>query len=205
MKIVTTCSDTISPDLYNKALTFVQGIVAENPKSPAIHNMGLDSSAGFLWNVEHKSRWTEGKGEITFLMSDAGDIVGLSCVETSKQELLSIGGIRTWVLKPYRGKNVISNMLLESNLEWTKNNNMAGMLLTFNDYNRWIYEGIRRKTAGKAAGVASVWSDWWNDCIVIPRPLKVRFVNQWCVLKPTGMHDQELIEEIIRGLDVISE
>jgi hypothetical protein len=205
MKIVTTHSDTIDPALYAKAVSFVQGIAADNPNSPAIVNMGLDSKSGLLWNISSKSRWTEEKGEIAFLLNETDDIVGVSCVERTSQSMLAIGGIRTWVLKPYRGKNVISNMMLNSNLDWAVSKEMAGMLLTFNDYNRWIYDGIRRKVNGKAAGMANIWSDWWNDCLVLDRPIKVRNVNQWCVVKPTGMQEVSVLNSIMEGLDAIAE
>ncbi len=205
MKTVTTCSDTISPEMYSKLVSFVQQIIIDNPKIQAGKNMGLDSESGLLWNIENQRRWQTGQGEIAILLNDAEEVVGVSCVESTSQPLLSIGGIRTWVLKPYRSKNVISNMLLESNLNWSIDQGKAGMMMTFNDYNRWIYDGIKRKVAGKGAGLANVWSDWWNDCIVLGRPLKIRFVNQWCVIKPTGLHDAKAIETIVGGLDVISE
>lgn len=203
MKVITTNSDDIEPALYLKAVSFVQNIVAENPKSPAIINMGLDTSAGMLWNISNKTRWKKETGEIAFLLSSSDEIVGVSCVENSPVRLLSIGGIRTWVLKPYRPKNVITNFLLESNLEYSRSKNMAGMVLTFNDYNRWIYDGIKRKTSGRAVSVGAIWSDWWNDCIVIAKPVKVRNINQWCVIKPTGMHTQ-LLPDLIGGIDAIS-
>lgn len=204
MKVVTTTSDDIDPILYQKAVSFVQSIVSENPQSPAIINMGLDTSAGMLWNITNKTRWTAKKGEISFLLSQSDEIVGVSCVEKSTNPLLSIGGIRTWVLKPYRPKNVITNFLLESNLEYTREHNMAGMVLTFNDYNRWIYDGIKRKTSGRAVSVGAIWSDWWNDCIVIAKPVKIRNINQWCVIKPTGLHEQTL-PDLVGGIDAISE
>jgi hypothetical protein len=205
MKIVTTSSDTIEPALYNLLVRFVQQIILDNPKIPASKNMGLDSESGLLWNIENKKRWTSEKGEIAILLNDQEEVVGVSCVERTEQSLLSIGGIRTWVLKPYRGKNVVSNMLLGSNLEWSTQNDMAGMMLTFNDYNKWIYDGIKKKTSGKAPGLDKIWSDWWDDCIVMSRPIKVRYVNQWCVIKPTGRHSPDILKSLMEGLDAISE
>ena len=205
MKIVTTCSDTIDPALYTKAVSFVQDIIRDDPRSPAVINMGLDSKAGLLWNISSKSRWTQNKGEIAFLLNEAEDIVGVSCVERTAQAMLAIGGIRTWVLKPYRGKNVISGMMLNSNLDWAANNQMAGMLMSFNEYNRWIYEGIRRKVNGKGAGLAKIWSNWWDDCLIVERPIKIRHTNQWCVIKPTGMQDESVLRDIMGGLDALGE
>jgi len=205
MKIVTTSSDTIDPALYNLLVRFVQQIILDNPKIPASKNMGLDSESGLLWNIENKKRWTADKGEIAILINDQEEVVGVSCVEKTEQALLSIGGIRTWVLKPYRGKNVVSNMLLGSNLEWSTQNDMAGMMLTFNDYNKWIYDGIKRKVSGSAPGLDKIWSNWWDDCVVIARPIKVRFVNQWCVIKPTGRHSVDILKSLTEGLDAISE
>ena len=201
MKVVTTHSDTIEPELYQKAIAFVNALSDLDPKNPALKNMGEDEEAGLLYNIKHKIRWTKDEGQISFLMSDSDDIVGVSCVEKTKYPYVAIGGIRTWVLKEYRTKDVVSNKLLDSNLAWAIQNRMAGMMMTFNDYNRWIYDGVKRKVRGKAPGVASIWSDWWNDCIALDRPLKVRYVVQWCVIKPTGLYDLPTLRKVIEELD----
>lgn len=205
MKVVTTYSDTIEPELYDEVVGFVNQITElSNEKNPAISNMGLDNESGLLYNIKNKIRWTKALGQISFLKDDDGTIVGVSCVESTKYPLIAIGGIRTWVLKEYRLKNVVSQVLLDSNLKWAETNGMAGMMLTFNNYNKWIYDGIRRKVRGKSPGVGSIWSDWWNDCIAIDRPLRVRYVSQWCVVKPTGLHDIPTLRTVIEDLNDFS-
>lgn len=202
MNIVTTHSDTIDPILYNEIDGFVSRIQSSShEKNPALANMGDNTDSGLLYNIKNKIRWTSDQGQISLLKNDDNLIVGISCVEATKYPMISIGGIRTWVLKEYRTQNVVSNMLLDSNLTWSIENNMAGMMLTFNDYNRWIYEGVKRKIRGKSPGLASVWSDWWNDCIAIDRPLKVRYVLQWCVVKPTGLCELSELRGLIEELD----
>jgi hypothetical protein len=207
MKVVTTHSDTIDPELYNKAVSFVQDLAKDNDnkiRTLALVNMGLESSSGLLWNIANKARWTKEQGEIALLFSDTDEIVGVSCVERSIKTGISIGGIRTWVLPEYRNKNVVTNMLLNSNLEWSTANDMYGMLLTFNSYNKWIYTGIKRKANGQGAGLAKIWSDWWNDCIIIDRPLKIRYVDQWCVAKPTGKCEPSVLKTMLDEIDDLS-
>lgn len=204
MRIITTHSDTIEPELYQKLLKFVQDIAREDSKGMVIQNMGLDSEAGMLHNIKSKRRWTQEKGEISLLVTGVDDtIIGTSCVEHTKIDLLSIGGIRTWVMKPYRSKNVVTSMMLQSNLDWSTANNKAGMLMTFNKYNHWIYDGIRKKISGRGAGLASVWSDWWNDCMAVDEPVRIRNVEQWCVIKPTGLHGNGIVKSIVENIDVI--
>jgi len=205
MKVVTTYSDTIEPELYDEVVGFVNQITElSNEKNPAISNMGLDNESGLLYNIKNKIRWTKALGQISFLKDDDGTIVGVSCVESTKYPLIAIGGIRTWVLKEYRLKNVVSQVLLYSNLKWAETNGMAGMMLTFNNYNKWIYDGIRRKVRGKSPGVGSIWSDWWNDCIVVENTIRVRYVDQWCVIKPTGNCTTEELNKMIGSINDLS-
>lgn len=204
MQIITTHSDTIEPELYAKLLKFVQDIAREDQRGLVIKNMGLDSSAGLLFNIERKWRWKQEQGEIALLVTGTDDtIIGVSCVEHSPIEPLSIGGIRSWVTKPYRSKNVITNMLLQSNVDWSIANGKMGMMMTFNDYNRWIYEGIRKKVSGRGAGLAGIWSSWWDDCLPIDHQLVVRGVKQWCVIKPTGLTGESALKSMMENLDVI--
>lgn len=171
--------------------------------SPALPNMGYlgPSGLGYLVQPERGSwrRWTQGNGELAFLVDDA-NIVGVSAVENSTlSNNLGSGGNRCWLLPDYRQHNEVTTFLLESNLNWCKAVGKQGMLLSFNDYNKWIYNSIVKKSTRKAAGLGKVWSNWWDDCIPLPRKILLQNTPQWAVIKPLDKHG--IVTNIITSIN----
>lgn len=169
--------------------------------SPALDNMGNSEKGGLLYLAKNLKRWTNGEGQISFLIDRAsGAIVGISAVEHSTlHESLGSGGNRCWLLPKYRMSNHVSNYLLAANLDWCKDQDKAGMILTFNDYNKWIYDTVVRITNGKSAGIGTVWSNWWNDCLILPRKVRLHYTNQWAIIKP--LSSKKVVDEIIIDID----
>jgi hypothetical protein len=190
-------SDNITETVLNELIGFVAEQAARHPNHPALSNMGSSPPAGMLHNITSRSRWTSDVGEIAILRAD-GNIVGVSCVETCEMhQRLSIGGIRCWLDDRHRTDQLMSKYLLSSNLKWTKEKGLLGMMLTFNHYNKWIYNGISRAAIGKPAGIGTIWSRWWDDCIPLPFPIVVRYTMQWCVIKPLSTGLESIIQEIM--------
>ncbi len=154
--------------------------------SPAIVNMGYDAPAGLVYLVKKNARWTKKTGGISLLYDDdIGSVVGVSAVEHSTlSDKLGSGGNRCWVLPQYRKNNEVTRFLLTGNLQWCSQQHKAGMLLSFNDYNKWIYDTIAKLSSGRGAAIGTVWSDWWDDCVVLPRKVNLFDTPQWAVIKP---------------------
>jgi hypothetical protein len=169
-------------------------------KSPAFVNMGPQIPMGFLHLVDNLKRWREDDGEIALLYDDiSGSIVGISAVEDCQlTEELSSGGNRCWILPKYRQNNEITKYLLKSNLDWARNQGKAGMLLTFNEYNKWIYDTIVKLSTNSGATLGTVWSEWWDDCIALPRMLRIHNTPQWAVIKPL---DKDRCTSLVENLD----
>ena len=57
--------------------------------------------------------------------------------------------------------------------EWANKNNKKGLILTFNEYNKLIWEVISQAyTTGETpSSVGGIWSNWWTDCIPIKDPI----------------------------------
>lgn len=165
-------------------LVFLKKIAQMN--SPAFDNMGSTSPAGFLYLVDNLKRWTTDAGQISLLFDDVEEsLVGICAVENCYiSNELSSGGNRCWLLPSYRQNNEMSKYLLKSDLEWSMTQNKAGMLLTFNDYNTWIYDTIVKLSTNTGATLGTVWSDWWSDCIALPRKIRLHNTPQWAVIKP---------------------
>jgi len=169
--------------------------------SPALINMGHTSPSGLAYIAKTNQRWTKASGELAFLYNhDTELIVGVSGVEHSTlSDKLGSGGNRCWVLPEYRTHNEVTSYLLSANLDWCNARGKAGMLLTFNDYNKWIYDTIAKLSTGKGAAFGNVWSDWWGDCIILPRKIMLFDTPQWAVVKP--ILSKEEVDFIIADVD----
>ena len=77
--------------------------------------------------------------------------------------------------------------------------NKIGMMLTFNDYNKSIYDIIVARTQGRKVSIGKVWSDWWDDCVPIGKKILLHGVPQWAVIKPNA--DSALIQDEIADLE----
>lgn len=184
--------------------SFLKRIRQESTNPDLLSNMGEDAPGGFLYLI-HPSRgparrWNRGQGQIALLYDEIlGSIVGISAVENNYlSEALGSGGNRCWLQKQYRLQREVTRFLLSSNLAWCTDQGKAGMMLTFNDYNREIYEIIAKKSTSRAASLSGAWSDWWDDCIAIQTPILFHHVQQWAVIKPVAGQEQRAQEEANR-------
>lgn len=196
LEVIHTCAEDFSSieSLYQEFLAEI----ASDPL-PAMVNMGYDFPAGLGYIVNNKSRWTRETGQIDLLL-DSGRIVGVSAVETSSlSSVFGSGGNRCWLLPKYRVHNEITKYLLSSNLQWCQDHNHVGMILTFNDYNKWIYTTIKKRIRGQAGALGPVWSTWWNDCVPFERQLNVFNTPQWAVVKPIASR-----EAVVDGMNNIN-
>lgn len=184
--------------------SFLRAIAAENQNPQVLSNMGDKGPGGLLYLIrperEEYRRWTLGNGEIALLYDRlTGSIVGISAVEHNPlDETLSSGGNRCWLRRDFRSNNEVSKFLLASNLEWSKKNHKQGMMLTFNDYNKGIYDAIVNRTLGRGKSIANVWSNWWDDCLPVPDKIMLHGVSQWAVIKPIS--DPEALKNTVNEL-----
>lgn len=195
--VKTTSADEFK-DYRDDYIVFLKKIA--HLKSPAFVNMGPQMPMGFLHLVDNLKRWRTDTGQIGLLYDDAsGSVVGVSAVEGCQISTeLSSGGNRCWILPKYRQNNEITKYLLKSNLDWTRNQEKAGMLLTFNEYNKWIYDTIVKLSTNSGTTLGTVWSEWWDDCIVLPRMIRLHNTPQWAVIKPL---DKNRCTELVKELD----
>lgn len=178
-------SEQVDHILLTEIRSFVTAQQQQHPLHPAVRNMTEDDSAGLVYNIKNRTRWTSTQGSIAILRYRSS-IIGISCAEHGElHPALGIGGIRCWLDTKHRSQQLMSRYLLEANLQWNRSFHKMGMLMTFNDYNKWLYHAITRVNQGRrAAGISKVWSNWWQDTISLPHPLIVRSTPQWCVAKP---------------------
>lgn len=172
-------SDTICNADFMRLVEFVE---SEQTDSPAFGNMGWNNSAGLLYNIHNKLRWTTTQGRIYIAIHETR-IVAVSCIELVGT--WSIGGIRTWITKDHRSSHLPSK-ILDQQVQWAYTNNCNFLLLTFNNYNQAIHTAVAANTKHR---VAAGWSDWWDDCVAVPDQIIIRYTAQWAVIKPVLCSD----------------
>jgi hypothetical protein len=200
LSVISTHSDNFikHEEKYDQFLQLV-----ESSDSPAAINMGHVPPAGLVYLLKGKHRWNKGSGEVALLHNDAtNSIVGVSAVEHSTLlPKLGSGGNRCWLLPEYRKHNEVTRFLLKSNLEWCVEQDKKGMLLSFNNYNKLLYDAVVKINKGKAAAIGTVWSNWWKDCIPLPRQIMLFNTPQWAVIKPLTNEDE--MSKLVEQLDSI--
>ena len=175
--------NTISDKQRRDLGEFVDQQAQLDPDDHSISNMGNQSPSGLLWNLDSGSRWKD-DGEVN-IVRYLGKVVAVCCVEGSElHPRLGIGGIRCWIDHRHRSSHLPSRFMLPSNLSWCLRNGKWGMMMSFNDHNKILYDAICRSASGRSPSVGNGWSDWWKDCIIIRDRLIIRNTLQWCVIKP---------------------
>lgn len=203
LKVILTCAEEFEKheSLYKQFLNEI----AENP-SPAVANMGYEEPAGLCYLVQNKKRWTKETGQIALLKDGvSGRFVGVSAVENSTlSDKLGSGGNRCWLLNDYRKENEVTRFLLSSNLDWCAQQGKLGMLLTFNEYNKILYDTVVRISKGQAGALGTVWSSWWNDCIPLPKKIRLFTTPQWAIVKPIkpGYELESVIKTVVEKYGV---
>ena len=178
-----TTSDTVTSKEFDKLAAFITQETSASTE-PAAANMGLDSTAGFLYNIKNQTRWRNDAGAI-YVAEDNNQIVAVSCVEYAEGATSwAVGGIRTWITPTHRTYQ-LPGKLLNQQTVWAQAHNCNFMLVTFNDYNRALHTAVQRGIYSKSLG----WSTWWDDCIAVPNPVSIRYTPQWCVIKPVLEQD----------------
>jgi hypothetical protein len=191
LEIQTTNADEFSKHL-NPYKKFLTRMGKDSTKEHVVPNMDDTAPAGLLYLIEeardNARRWTKDKGQIDLLYDlEIGSIVGISAVEHSNLHPdYASGGNRLWMDKDYRLDHNITKYLLTANLNWADANKKTGMILTFNDYNKAIWEIICKnyKKGDPIKSVSNMWSNWWNDCVPLAEPIIVHNTTQWAVIKP---------------------
>jgi len=183
LRIVNTYSEEFSK-YESDYRQFLQQIESTTNARPADANMGENQNGGFLHIVKGNKRWTKETGQIS-LLYDNSSIVGISAAEhSSLSATIGSGGNRCWILPQYRQPHTASKYLLTSNLQWCRDNNKAGMLVTFNEYNSTLFDAISKYSITKRTALSDILSPWWIDCIPLPRKIYLFNTPQWAVLKP---------------------
>lgn len=177
--------DTLVNDQYfqNKFFDFCKN--AYNLKTDPAHvNMWRDDWYNFPETLPYvltrSTKFSDGNGEF-FVLEINGTIEAVSGIYRSEfDDLVSIGGVRSWVNKDYRGKFLIGRHIMPYQVEWAKHNGYKTIALTFNEYNKKLINyfvrsgfGIEKKRTERSL--------FFKGVHVLPYTLKIQNIEQWVI------------------------
>lgn len=132
------------------------------------------------YHIFSSGRLCSDTGE-TFILKDDDKIIAVSSIYVSPfDDNISIGGVRSWVIKEHRGEFMIGRHLLPLQLKWAKHKDQKAIVLTFNEYNRRLLNYFRRSGFGikKKRNPDSL---FYNGLHEVPFPINLQFTKQWAI------------------------
>jgi len=157
-------------------------------KHPARVNMWHDDWQEYPntlpYLLEITKRFNSDKGNF-FIITDDDKIVGCSGVYKSDfNDRIAIAGVRSWLSKKYRNKNLLKKFLFPKHKEWALKNNCGQIALCFNDYNKNLIEIFKRTRLSESAlriksrGPADLFYTGLHEVDV---PVNIQYTQQWVI------------------------
>jgi hypothetical protein len=130
---------------------YLRSIKATNTQAYA--NMWDDnwtSNANTLpYVLEQTDRFNDVNGVFHIIYNDS-DIVACGGVYKSQfNDLVGIGGVRTWTNDKYRHQSLLREFLLPLHKSWCIENNIKIVALSFNEYNKNLIQVFKRRRLGE--------------------------------------------------------
>lgn len=138
---------------YNKEvfLDFCKAAYAEKEEPSHVNMWDEDwenNPATLPYLVYYSQRFKKDQGDVYALLK-FGEVIAISGVNKSNFDpYVALGGVRTWVIKPYRGKFLVGRHICPLQLKWAKERNFKTLCLTFNEYNKRLIPYFKRSGLG---------------------------------------------------------
>lgn len=151
---------------------------------PAHVNMWRDTWIDSPDTLPHllliSNKFIDGRGEF-FVLEIEGKIEAVSGIYRSEfDEMVAIGGIRSWVNQCYRGKFLIGRHIMPYQVKWAKDNGYKTIALTFNEYNKKLINYFTRSGFG-IKKKRNEFSLFFKGVNVLPYTLNIHNTEQWII------------------------
>lgn len=165
---------------------YLQSIKASNAKSYA--NMWddnwIDKVNTLPYVLECTNRFDSINGEFHIIYSDS-DIVACGGVYRSQfNDMVGIGGVRTWTNDAYRHQSLLREFLLPLHKAWCIEHNMKMILLSFNEYNKNLTQVFKRRRLGENKERISTRLPhhlFYNGINEPNFPVMIQYTKQWII------------------------
>jgi hypothetical protein len=160
---------------------------AEAEGLPASENMRFSNwhnePASLMYLLFSEHRFFTPRGAL-FLAFNDKTLAAVSGIYVSDfcQDIV-IAGVRAWTLKEYRTSYVHGNYVFPQQFVWAEESNAKMLLLSFNDYNDWLFKFILRGIDGRATAFGRRFSNHYKDFELHPHMVKIKGVYQYVLKK----------------------
>ena len=128
------------------------------------------------------TKFLNGNGEF-FLVKNGNKII--ACGGVYRSEFctdLSLAGVRTWINRDYRNKQIAREYLLPEGKCWSLKNNFKATALSFNDYNKNIIKTFKRIRLGEnSQRDRTPRHMFYSNFNEVEFPVVIQYTKQWVV------------------------
>ena len=186
LNVISFTTETCTTDIQNRLIEFCN-IASNETTRPAHVNMSPDRTVGSLLHLLFEEKRFSNDTGILFAIVHNNDIVAVSGIYRSDfSKDIAIGGVRSWTLKEFRGRHIISTNILPKQYDWAIDTKKKMFVLTFNSYNEKLMRIMSRtgKYKNKALqGMGYTRPDFCQDLMDLPYEVMVKGVPQKILYK----------------------
>ena len=184
--------------MYNKTYTslnkkekdhffqYLQSVKASNAQAYANmwDNNWMTKVNTLPYVLEKTDRFNEINGKFHIIYNDS-DIVACGGVYRSQfNDLIGIGGVRTWTNDKYRHQSLLREFLLPLHKTWCIEHNMKMIVLSFNEYNKNLIQVFKRKRLGEQEDRINSREPhhlFYNGVNELEFPVTIQYTKQWII------------------------
>ena len=161
---------------------------SSNDDLPGSKNLEVDDwenkSHTLLYNLFISHRFAkENRAGYIIAEQEEKYIAGSGFYPLSVDPNICIAGTRTYTIINRRGDFIHGNFILPKQIELAKSYNYKTIIMTFNEYNLWLKEGIeklgKREISAIGRKVPKAYFGWTS----LEYPINIQYTKQWCLFK----------------------
>ena len=134
-----------------------------------------------LYRLYVKRDFSNGNGMLC-LVSDGDYIVSISGVSKYNDDIAMLAR-RQYTLNRYKGKGLYHDYVMDAQIEWAKISECKACMITINEYNKVLYQMLRRIPQGKATYLGGPAYYKYKDFIDLGGPHIINGADQYVMLK----------------------
>ena len=178
-----TAKEIISDKKILEEITELSNTAYLDPKNKAKANYeteGWETKPHTLLHIIlKKDRFKEGNGMLS-LLYDNNKLISFAGAYKHTDNIL-ICLVRAYTRKKYKSKTLLGTYILPEEIKFAKEIGCEKAWLTFNDYNKTIYDGLKRVSKGKGVILGTKTPNIYKQATFYEEPLIIQNTMQYVV------------------------
>jgi hypothetical protein len=180
-----TANEIIVDKKILKEIIDLSNIAYLDPKNYAKDNYETENWEAKPHTLLHiilkKDRFKEGNGVFSLLYDNNIPVAYAGAYKHEDDPNILICLVRAFILQQYRAKNLLGNYILPSQMKYAKKNNYEYCWLTYNEYNKYIFNSAKRASQGKATILGTKVTDLYKQAKYYEEPLIIQKTKQYVI------------------------